>query len=147
MVFGYFGSLFYIGLLFTNAIAILNEERFLARSASVSVISHQMMMLTGMLPFSFFQWIRQPARVQTVGWSTRVSSTANAGFGHSPAPQMFDTAGFGGASGSEGAGVKAKLVNLIGATRTLMRSELLSGSLPQRKAPLVYQTHWTDIEL
>lgn len=55
MVFGYFGSLFYIGLLFTNAIAILNEERFLARSASVSVISHQMMMLTGMLPFSFFQ--------------------------------------------------------------------------------------------
>ncbi|KAE8542819.1 hypothetical protein CNBG_4818 [Cryptococcus deuterogattii R265] len=91
MVFGYFGSLFYIGLLFTNAIAILNEERFLAR----------------------------------IGWSTRVPSTANAGFGHSPAPQMFDTAGFGGASGSEGAGVKAKLVNLIGATRTLMRIPLI----------------------
>lgn len=54
---------------------------------------------------------------------------------------MFDTAGFGGSSGSEGAGVKAKLVNLIGATRTLMRSELLSGSLPLRKAPLGYLIH------
>lgn len=132
MVFGYFGSLFYIGLLFTNAIAILNEERFLARSAFVSVISHQMVILTGMLPLSFFPLPINPSThspQKTVGWSTRIPSTANAGFGHSPAPQMFDTAGFGGPSGSEGAGVKAKLVNLIGATRTLMRSELLSGSL------------------
>ena len=32
MVFGYFGQIFYIGLLFTNAIAILNEDRFLAKS-------------------------------------------------------------------------------------------------------------------
>jgi hypothetical protein len=32
MVFGYFGNIFYIALLFTNAIAILNEERFLAKS-------------------------------------------------------------------------------------------------------------------
>lgn len=32
MVFSYFGNLIYIGLLLTNAIAILNEERFLAKS-------------------------------------------------------------------------------------------------------------------
>ncbi len=33
-MFSYFGSILYIGLLFTNAIAILNEERFLAKSES-----------------------------------------------------------------------------------------------------------------
>lgn len=32
MVFGYFRQVLYISLLFTNAIAILNEERFLAKS-------------------------------------------------------------------------------------------------------------------
>lgn len=53
MVFGYFGSLFYIGLLFTNAIAILNEERFLARSASMFAIPHMMLMLTGIVLLSF----------------------------------------------------------------------------------------------
>lgn len=53
MVFGYFGSLFYIGLLFTNAIAILNEERFLARSASMFALSHMIVMLTGIVLFSF----------------------------------------------------------------------------------------------
>jgi hypothetical protein len=31
-VFGYFGHIIYIGLLLTNAIAILSEERFLAKS-------------------------------------------------------------------------------------------------------------------
>jgi hypothetical protein len=32
MVFGYFGQIFYVALLLTNAIAILSEERFLAKS-------------------------------------------------------------------------------------------------------------------
>ena len=32
MVFGYFGQIFYIGLLLTNAVAILSEDRFLAKS-------------------------------------------------------------------------------------------------------------------
>jgi len=32
MVFGYFGTIFYVGLLLTNAIAVLSEERFLAKS-------------------------------------------------------------------------------------------------------------------
>lgn len=53
MVFGYFGSLFYIGLLFTNAIAILNEERFLARSASMFAHSRMIVMLTGIVLLSF----------------------------------------------------------------------------------------------
>ena len=34
MVFGYFGQIFYIGLLLTNAVAILSEDRFLAKSES-----------------------------------------------------------------------------------------------------------------
>jgi len=38
MVLGYFGfgRIIYVSLLFTNAIAILNEERFLAKSESLS---------------------------------------------------------------------------------------------------------------
>ncbi|TYJ56533.1 hypothetical protein B9479_002780 [Cryptococcus floricola] len=95
MVWGYFGSLLYIGLLFTNAIAILNEERFLAR----------------------------------IGWSTRSHAAANQGFGHSPTPHLYDAPGsatsFGGGGSGEGPGVKAKLVNLISATRTLMRIPLI----------------------
>lgn len=101
-------------------------------------LPHMMMMLTGIVLFSFSTSYPPILYQNTVGWSTRVPSTANAGFGHSPAPQMFDTAGFGGASGSEGAGVKAKLVNLIGATRTLMRSEFLSNCPPPRKAQSRY---------
>jgi hypothetical protein len=33
----YLGHIFYVALLFTNAIAILSEDRFLARSASHSL--------------------------------------------------------------------------------------------------------------
>ncbi|WVQ82468.1 hypothetical protein IAT38_004597 [Cryptococcus sp. DSM 104549] len=91
MVWGYFGSLLYIGLLFTNAIAILNEERFLAR----------------------------------IGWSTRTPTAANSGFGHSPTPGLYDSGFNNGMSSGDGPGVKAKLVNLIGATRTLMRIPLI----------------------
>ncbi|KAK6905932.1 hypothetical protein I203_106767 [Kwoniella mangroviensis CBS 8507] len=91
MIFGYFGNLLYIGLLLTNAIAILNEERFLAR----------------------------------IGWSSSTPSNANSnvGFGHSPNPHIYSDA-FGQGS-NEGPGVKAKLVNLISATRTLMRIPLI----------------------
>ncbi|WVW82544.1 hypothetical protein I302_104555 [Kwoniella bestiolae CBS 10118] len=91
MIFGYFGNLLYIGLLLTNAIAILNEERFLAR----------------------------------IGWSsaTPSSSQSNVGFGHSPNPHMYGDAF--GQNNSDGPGVKAKLVNLISATRTLMRIPLI----------------------
>ncbi|WVR06068.1 hypothetical protein IAU60_003096 [Kwoniella sp. DSM 27419] len=90
MIFGYFGSLLYIGLLLTNAVAILNEERFLAR----------------------------------IGWSNSGAPSANAGFGHSANPNIYGDA-FGGPGGNEGASVKAKMVNLISATRTLMRIPLI----------------------
>jgi hypothetical protein len=40
MVLGYFGfgRIIYVSLLFTNAIAILNEERFLAKSVYQSLV-------------------------------------------------------------------------------------------------------------
>ncbi|RSH93021.1 hypothetical protein EHS25_008469 [Saitozyma podzolica] len=91
MVFAYFSQMLYVALLLTNAVAILNEERFLAK----------------------------------IGWSNRPSMAANSGFGHVPQnPHVYDGSGLGGAQG-EGATVKAKLVNLISATRTLMRLPLI----------------------
>jgi hypothetical protein len=38
MPFFYFGNIIYLSVLFTNAIAILNEDRFLAKSESLSII-------------------------------------------------------------------------------------------------------------
>ncbi|ORY29340.1 Yos1-like protein [Naematelia encephala] len=94
MVFNYFGHILYIGLLLTNAIAILNEERFLAK----------------------------------IGWSTRSPTSVNQGFGHAQNPNIYGDA-FGSTSGvgagDGGLSIKSKLVNLIGATRTLMRLPLI----------------------
>ena len=39
MVFGYFRQMLYISLLFTNAVAILSEDRFLAKSEHPAQIS------------------------------------------------------------------------------------------------------------
>jgi hypothetical protein len=39
MVFGYFRQMLYISLLFTNAVAILSEDRFLAKSEQPAQIS------------------------------------------------------------------------------------------------------------
>ncbi|CAD6575340.1 MAG: hypothetical protein TREMPRED_001357 [Tremellales sp. Tagirdzhanova-0007] len=90
-MFSYFGSILYVGLLFTNAIAILSEDRFLAK----------------------------------IGWSTR-TPVGNAGFGHAPNPTIYGgDYGSGSGSGSDSASIKLKLVNLIGATRTLMRIPLI----------------------
>lgn len=60
----------------------------------------------------------------TVGWSTQQPQVGSQGFA-----QPYD-AGYGGAGAGGGGGqgdltVKMKLVNLIGAVRTLMRSEFL----------------------
>ncbi|KDQ15387.1 hypothetical protein BOTBODRAFT_158205 [Botryobasidium botryosum FD-172 SS1] len=70
------GSILYITLLLVNAIAVLNEERFLAR----------------------------------IGWSST-----------HPANQ-YEQPGFGEPGGP---GVKARIINLIGAVRTLMRIPLI----------------------
>ncbi|CEL59883.1 Protein transport protein YOS1 OS=Saccharomyces cerevisiae (strain ATCC 204508 / S288c) GN=YOS1 PE=1 SV=1 [Rhizoctonia solani AG-1 IB] len=74
------GTIFYVSLLLINAIAILNEERFLAR----------------------------------IGWSS---------VGQQPGQQytQYDRTGYG-EGGSE---VKSKLINLIGAVRTLLRIPLI----------------------
>ena len=125
MVFGYFGQIFYISLLFTNAIAILNEERFLAKSRFLFffIPSHPLTCLSFHLnPSSTrMDWLEIDTVPMIVGWSTRTPQQVNAGFGHAPNTNMYDSSAFGG--GNDGGGVKAKLVNLIGATRTLMRSK------------------------
>ena len=61
--------------------------------------------------------------IASVGWSTRTPPNANAGFGHAANPNIYGGSEYG---GNEGTSVKGKLVNLIGATRTLMRSESMS---------------------
>ncbi|CAK9784149.1 unnamed protein product [Cutaneotrichosporon oleaginosum] len=86
MLFG-FGNILLAALLLVNAVAILNEERFLAR----------------------------------IGWSTRGNPAANSGFGNVPDP-TYDGA-YGG--NPDGVSFKTKVVNLIGAVRTLMRLPLI----------------------
>lgn len=84
---GGFGSLIYVGLLLVNAMAILNEERFLAR----------------------------------IGWTT---SQTHRGQQQSAYHQPYDAyAGMGGPQAD--VSVKEKLVNLIGAVRTVMRVPLI----------------------
>jgi len=79
----YLGSIFYISLLLINAMAILSEDRFLAR----------------------------------IGWTTQ--SQKQAAF-----QQSYDPYSQTGAP-QQDISVKAKLVNLIGAVRTLMRVPLI----------------------
>ncbi|KAF9515204.1 hypothetical protein BS47DRAFT_1294172 [Hydnum rufescens UP504] len=73
-----FGTIIYVSLLLTNAIAILSEERFLAG---------------------------------VIGWSTT-----------QPQPATYDPNGFGEAGGP---GVKARIIVLISAVRTLLRMPLI----------------------
>jgi len=76
------GNILYIALLLINAVAVLNEERFLSR----------------------------------IGWS-------HSALQQSQFQQYSVDPGFGGQQ--EGPGVKARLVNLIGAVRTVMRIPLI----------------------
>jgi len=75
------GTFFYVTLLLINAMAVLSEERFLAR----------------------------------IGWSTS-QNTANM---QQPG---YDNMGYG---GQQDVGVKRRLIELIGAVRTLMRVPLI----------------------
>ncbi|TEB30260.1 Yos1-like protein [Coprinellus micaceus] len=78
-----FGTIFQVSLLLINAIAILNEERFLAR----------------------------------IGWisASRLAQT-NPGF-----QQPYDQSGYAG----QDVGIKARMIDLISAVRTLMRIPLI----------------------
>ncbi|KAF8974579.1 ER-to-golgi transport membrane protein [Flammula alnicola] len=88
MAFFGLGTVLYVSLLVINAIAILNEERFLAK----------------------------------IGWLTpsRPIQDVNAGF-----QQTYDQTGYGTGAVQGDAGVKARLIDLISAVRTLMRIPLI----------------------
>ncbi|CAE6505649.1 unnamed protein product [Rhizoctonia solani] len=86
------GAIFYVSLLLINAIAILNEERFLTR----------------------------------IGWSS---------VGPQPGQyNQYDRTGYG-EGGSE---VKSKLINLIGAVRTLLRIPLIVVNI----VVILYELAW-----
>jgi hypothetical protein len=95
------GSVLYVALLLINAMAVLSEDRFLARS---------------WCPFR--PHIHRLTAAIVVGWSTHQPQSTSAAF-----QQPYDQAGFAGAQGGE-LGVKARLINLISAVRTLMRGKL-----------------------
>jgi len=85
----FLGTIFYFALFLTNAMAILSEDRFLAR----------------------------------IGWSsTQPAANVNANF-HQP----YDQTGYGVAQPD--IGVKGRMINLIGAVRTLMRIPLIALNL------------------
>jgi hypothetical protein len=115
------GTIIYVALLLTNAIAILSEERFLAKSKSKYLSSSSTRMQSRTSSYS---------HLSTVGWSTysaqQIASSSNAGFGSVPSynnDPNAGSAGVVGAASGEGQGVKARLINLIAAVRTLLRSE------------------------
>jgi len=106
----FIGTILYVSLLLINAIAILNEERFLAKS---------------MLPlFSAVAVSCSMLTIYQVGWVS-ASRQIRDGF-----QQTFDQNGYG--PPQTDVGMKARLIDLIGAVRTLMRSKSLdiSYSIP-----------------
>src|SRR6266852_7400304 len=99
----FLGGIFYIGLLLINAVAVLSEDRFLARSAC----PHFWMHTHPHHPHTF--------PLFAVGWSS-VRPPNNVGF-----QQNYDQgAGYG--NPAQDIGVKGRLINLISAVRTVMRS-------------------------
>ncbi|PCH41159.1 Yos1-like protein [Wolfiporia cocos MD-104 SS10] len=85
------GALLYVAILLINAMAVLSEDRFLAR----------------------------------IGWSSAQAPTVAAGYAQAYGP-TYDQPGF---PGAQDAGIKARLINLIGAVRTLMRIPLIGVNL------------------
>ncbi|KAF9651164.1 Yos1-like protein [Thelephora ganbajun] len=84
----YFGTLFYVSVLLVNALAVLSEERFLAR----------------------------------IGWDSTQAQAQTAAY-NQPYAQGYDQTGYG---RQQDASVKTRIINLISAVRTLMRSTSLS---------------------
>lgn len=95
------GTILYVSLLLINAMAVLSEDRFLARSVSY-------------FPPLPSRSLKTPLFV--VGWTSTQPQNSNAGF-----HQSFDQSGYGYAQ--QDVGVKARMINLISAVRTLMRSK------------------------
>lgn len=101
MAFFGLGRLFYVFCLLTNAIAILSEDRFLARS-------------TYPVPSSSIPSTRFPPKYQPTKRKLTLSSLL-VGFGRPQADSAFGAT-------YDGTSVKAKSVNLIASVRTVMRS-------------------------
>jgi len=83
-----FGTMLYVSLLLINGVAILNEERFLAR----------------------------------IGWSSSTQQVRDTTMYH----QGYGQDGYG---ASQDIGVKARIVDLISAVRTLMRIPLIGANI------------------
>ena len=94
-----FGTLLYVALLLVNAMAVLSEDRFLARSSWT--------------PFrTRLPWTEPPI---VVGWASTPSQAMNAAYN-----PPYDQNVYGGVQGQ--AGIKAGMINLLSAVRTVMRS-------------------------
>jgi len=85
------GTILYVAILLINAMAVLSEDRFLAR----------------------------------IGWSSVPPPTVTAGFSQSYA-SAYDQAGY---AAQQDVGMKARLITLISAVRTLMRIPLIGVNL------------------
>jgi immediate early response 3-interacting protein 1 len=96
----FLGGIFYIGLLLINAVAVLSEDRFLARSAC---------------PLALATPVSSDLFPLTVGWST-IQPPNNVGF-----QQNFDHSG-GYGNPVQDIGMKGRLINLMSAVRTVMQS-------------------------
>jgi hypothetical protein len=97
------GTIIYVSLLVVNSMAVLSEDRFLARSELRSL-------------FSTCRILTRYNRNQ-VGWASSQVPNGNAGFHQTYDPQT----GYGVQQQGE-ISMKARLVDLISAVRTLMRS-------------------------
>jgi len=95
-LFSFSGTLIYVTVLLTNAVAILSEERFLARSEQQQMGAY----VSDVNPSA-----------GTVGWST------------TQLPAGYDQNAY---TDQVGEGVKARLIVLVSAVRTLLRGELMS---------------------
>jgi hypothetical protein len=95
------GKIFKVSLLLINAIAVLSEDRFLARRMCPPSALYHLCFLTYFV---------------LVGWvSSAQPQSVNASF-----HPTYDQNGYGAVQGD--AGLKARLIDLISAVRTLMRS-------------------------
>jgi hypothetical protein len=97
----YLGTILYVGVLLVNSLAILSEERFLARSSYRPSCAANCSS-------------DNPFRTLTVGWG----SSYNQAYG-----QSYDQTGYG---GQQDISVKTRIISLISAVRMLTRSASLS---------------------
>ncbi|GME48916.1 Protein transport protein [Neofusicoccum parvum] len=120
------GGLFYVSVLLVNAIAVLSEDRFLARSkpSSARYICNASRLASPLLPLRAQLLLTHPAvpplphSIAITLWNRADTTRLIAvGWGQSAEP------GFGGAQDTQS--VKAKLINLIASVRTLMRIPLI----------------------